>query len=819
MAESPLRGVRIVDLTDERGIYGAKLLADMGADVVRPEPPEGDALRTRGPYLGTDGASLWYAFFATSRRILTIDLQAASDESAPANAQLQQLVQRADIVLTCDGAFAVHSINIDAARVVRPSLVEIAVSSFGDSGPWRDLLAPDLIAGALGGTIAPTGAPDTTPLKTFGELNFMVSGVYTAIAALSALNHARTTGIGQRVAVPVHECIASCLEQVLMLNWYGEKMGRGRVLPRQAGTHWSMAYTVMPAKTGAIMVTPAPDVEAQLLWLIEEDVHQDLLDPKYAEPANRPLLIARVMQILRGWVATKDAEALFFEAQARHAPYGWVLPIERLADNPQLTARDWWVPLQLDGRTVNAPGAPYRFSATPAQPRDAVHVDAEALLSELGWTATELGRNVGAARAASPDAPSAHAPQQNARPLEGLRVLDFTHVLAGPFATRVLGDMGADVVKVNSHERALVANSPESPYYTMWNRNKRALALDMKNDAARALCRRLCATADIVIDNFAVGVLDRWGVGYTQVQNTNPGVIYAQMSGMGEGGPWSGFVTYAPTIHALTGLTHLTSVPGREDIGIGYSYNDHQAGLHGAVALLAALEARRRTGRGQRVDLSQFEVGVNFLGPSLLDWFGNGRAARPVGNRLPYDAAAPHGVYPCLPRDDKRRPGLAAECWVAIACLTDAQWRSLCAVMGDPMWAQAPMFATAKGRAAAAETLDQHLSVWTQTQSANDVMARCQAAGIPAGTVQDGIDLAEQDPQLRHAHFLQRIDDVDPVLGQTFADRLPLHFNKTPCDTYRRVRHVGEDNAAVLRDWLGMSEAEVRRGEDEGVLR
>ncbi len=811
MAEGPLSGVRVIDLTDERGIYGAKLLADMGAGVVRPEPPDGDALRTRGPHLGTEGASLWYAFFATSRRILTIDLQVAADL-----AQLQQLIERADIVLTCDGTIAAHSISIDAARVVRPSLVEIAVSSFGDSGPWHDLLAPDLIAGALGGSVAPTGAPDTTPLKTFGELNFMVSGVYAAIAALSALNHARATGTGQRVAVSVHECIASCLEQVLMLNWYGERMGRGCVLPRQAGTHWSMAYTVMPAKTGAIMVTPAPDIEAQLMWLIEEDVHEDLLDPKYMEPANRPLLIARVMQILRGWVATKDAEALFFAAQARHAPYGWVLPIERLADNPQLAARDWWVPLQLDGRAINAPGAPYRFSATPAQPRDPVHVDVHVdvagLLSDLQW-------DVGATRADPPRSAPPLAARQNARPLAGLRVLDFTHVLAGPFATRVLGDMGADVVKVNSHERALVANSPESPYYIMWNRNKRALALDMKNAGARALCRRLCATADIVIDNFAVGVLDRWGVGYEQVQSTNAGVIYAQMSGMGEGGPWSGFVTYAPTIHALTGLTHLTSVPGREDIGIGYSYNDHQAGLHGTVALLAALESRRCTGRGQRVDLSQFEVGVNFLGPALLDWFGNGRAARPVGNRLPYDTAAPHGVYPCLPHDDSRRTGLAAESWVAIACLTDTQWRSLCTLMGEPMWAQAPAFAAAQGRVAAGATLDQHLSAWTRTQSAASVMARCQAAGIPAGTVQDGIDLAEQDPQLRHAHFLQRIDEVDPVLGQTFADRLPLHFDKTPCDTYRRVRHVGEDNAAVLHDWLGMSEAEVKRAEDEGLLR
>jgi crotonobetainyl-CoA:carnitine CoA-transferase CaiB-like acyl-CoA transferase len=401
------------------------------------------------------------------------------------------------------------------------------------------------------------------------------------------------------------------------------------------------------------------------------------------------------------------------------------------------------------------------------------------------------------------------------RPLEGLRVLDFTHVLAGPFCTRTLGDMGADVVKVNSHVRATSTNSPDHPYYVMWNRNKRALALDMTNKEAKALCRQLCEQADIVIDNFAVGVLNRWGVGYEQVSAVNPKVIYVQMSGMGEGGPWSGFVTYAPTIHAISGLTRLTSVPGREDIGIGVSYNDHQAGLHSLVAILSAIDARTRTGRGQRVDMSQFEVGVNFLGPSLLDLFANDRAAEPMGNDLPYDAAAPHGVYPCQPIGE----GTAGERWVAIACMTDAQWQQLRGVLGDPAWAQDPALTTASGRVAAARDLDARIAEWTRAQAAEAVMARCQAAGVPAGVVQDGLDLTERDPQLAHARFIRPVDDPDDAMGPMSVDRLPLRFEKTPCETYRRVRRVGEDNASVLRDWLGMDAEEVQRREDEGVLK
>ena len=401
-------------------------------------------------------------------------------------------------------------------------------------------------------------------------------------------------------------------------------------------------------------------------------------------------------------------------------------------------------------------------------------------------------------------------------PLTGLKVLDFTHVLAGPFATRVLGDMGADVVKVLSEDRALAANHPSYPYYLMWNRNKRALSLNMREPGARAICRELCEHADIVIDNFSVGVLDRWGVGFEAVSETNFRVIYVQMSGMGEGGPWSRFVTYAPTIHALCGLTQMTGVPGREDIGIGFSYNDHQAGLHGAVAVLAALEARERTGHGERVDISQFEVGANFAALALLDLFANGNAARPCANDLPFDAAAPHGCYRCQPHD---AASTMEERWIAIACLTDAHWQALRQVMGDPEWAGDPRFDTGDGRFEARALLDRKLSEFTRDQEAYALMQRCQSAGVPTGVVQDGVDLAERDPQLADAGFLQPITDVHPELGQTWADRLPLRFHRTPCESYRRVRNLGEDNAEVLEDWLGMSEADVRAAEQDGRLR
>ena len=785
-ASGPLQGVRVLDLTDERAIYGAKLLADLGAEVVRPEPRGGDPLRERGPRSG--GASLWHAFFASSRRFVSVDV--AAPEGAAA---LAGLFDDADVALVCGEA---HTAAVRAARRRRPGLVVVEVSSFGPNGPWRRFLAPDLVAGALGGAVATTGDVDTPPLKAFGELNFALAGGYVAIAALAALRHARDHGVGQRVHVSVHECIASCLEHVLMWHWYHERMPRaaGPSLARRGSLHWSNAYAVMPARNGAVMVTPTPNFDNQLVWLVEHGAQADLLDPAYQAPGKRGAYINRMMAVLRAWAATQDAEGLFFEAQSRHAPYGWVLSVDQVAGNPQLRAREWWTPYAVPGGApVRGPGPPYHFSETP-------------------WRVSAPATGAGFA---SSRVPAAGAPSLPAagRPLDGVRVLDFTHVLAGPFATRIMADMGADVVKVNSQART-GSNPPNGIYYMLWNRNKRGLALNMAQAEGRALCKRLCEQADVVIDNFSVGVLERWGVDYARVRAANPGVIYLQMSGMGDSGPWADFVTYAPTIHALAGLTHLTGVPGRQDIGLGFSYNDHCAGLHGAVAVLAALEARRRTGCGQRVDMSQFEVGVGLAGPTLMDYFANGVAAAPCGNRLPYDAAAPHGCYPCAGAASN---AVADERWVAIACMTDAQWEALRDVLGDPAWARDPALATAEGRLAHPH-LEAKLAAWTRTRTATDVMTRCQAAGVPAGVVQTGVDLCERDPQLKAAGFLFAYDEPHPVQKTTYGDRLPLRFENTPCETYRRTPQVGEHNAAVLADWLGMSVAAVRAGEEAGYL-
>ena len=387
MTQGPLQKTKILDLTDERGIYGAKILADLGADVIRPEPVSGDPLRNRGPFIENDDGSkqsIWHAFFCSSRRSIALDL-----ESKVGKDQLTLMLKKVDVLLTCPNSFGVSESSEVLKHEKREDLVIIDTCSFRPNCEWSEYLAPDIVAGALGGQLATTGDADTPPLKNFGELNFMVSGAYTAIAALAALYHRRETDVGQEVEVSVHESIASCLEHVFMFYWYAEIFDRpeGNVLPRRGSLHWSDAYDVMNAKNGSIMVTPTPDFDKQLSWMIEEDIHDDLIDPKYLEPENLKLRIDKTMSQLRQWVSKQDAEELFFAAQDRHMPYGWVLPIEKVAENPQLVAREWFTPYQIASHRPLSTGAPYHFSDTPWELKDykLMGDDQDEILKEIGW--------------------------------------------------------------------------------------------------------------------------------------------------------------------------------------------------------------------------------------------------------------------------------------------------------------------------------------------------------------------------------------------------------------------------------------------------
>lgn len=382
------------------------------------------------------------------------------------------------------------------------------------------------------------------------------------------------------------------------------------------------------------------------------------------------------------------------------------------------------------------------------------------------------------------------------RPLAGLRVLDFTWVLAGPKTTRVLADLGADVIKLQTESRAQAANHNDFPFFLMWNRGKRSATLDLKQPGAVEVFHRLLKDADLVVDNFTPGTLDRLGVGFESARAVNPRIVYLAMSGCGADGPWRDFVTFAPTIQALSGLTRLTNPPGRADIGFGVSVNDHVSGLFGAIAAVAALEQQRQTGTAQFVDLSQLEVGTYMVGPALIDWSTNGREAQPLGNVDAFAPYVPNDVYHAADGVD-----------LAISARNDQEWTQLCTVLALDDLRRDPALATAAGRVAARAAIDARIAAAVATAPAEQLMDRLQAAGVPAGVVQNGRQLIDDDPQLAARAWLETIEHAS--LGTQRHDRFPALIDGAAVNVPMPPPYLGQHNFDVYGALADMSDEEI----------
>src|SRR5260370_6024507 len=336
-------------------------------------------------------------------------------------------------------------------------------------------------------------------------------------------------------------------------------------------------------------------------------------------------------------------------------------------------------------------------------------------------------------------------------PLEGVRILDFTWVVAGPVATRILADQGAEVVKVERKNPPPLGNRKLGLQCDL-HRNKLSVALNMQHPRGVELARRIAAKSDIVMDNFSARVMRSWGMDYESLVTVKPDIICISMSGLGHTGPLSSYVSYGPTLQALTGCTLMMAEADGTPAGYGYSYADMCGGYTGALAALVALWHRRRTGRGQFIDLSQLESVASVIGPSLLDISVNGRTQSPPEYASQEGPAAPHGVYKCKPlkNDDG---SIDDDRWIAISVRTGSEWRRFVTALGSPSWASDPSFRTLYLRMRNSAALDAHISRWTAEQSAEDAMLLLQRAGIPAAVVQNGIDICDHDPQLKERGF------------------------------------------------------------------
>ena len=398
--------------------------------------------------------------------------------------------------------------------------------------------------------------------------------------------------------------------------------------------------------------------------------------------------------------------------------------------------------------------------------------------------------------------------------LQGIRVLDFTWIHAGPSATRILADQGAEVIKVESNQALAVVGGPSSATARglgqrhNWNAGKRSISLDMKTPEGVAIAKRLVAVSDVVAENFSGRVMPGWGMDYESIRRVKPDLVMLSMSGFGRTGPWKDRVSYGQTLQAWSGFTELTGFPGADPCGPASAYSDAVGGMAGAQAVLLALIHRARTGQGQWIDLSQFEALSSLLDTLVLDLSANGAKAQTqrTGNRLPHGSGAPHGAYRCRGNDR----------WVAIAALTEDEWESLIRAMGHPPWTRDERFATAERRADHSDELDSLMETWTRQYPAEEVMHLLQDASVPAGVVQTGADLAENDPHLKERGFFRQVPDAQGV--SRTVEGAPYKLSRTPGNVRSGAPEFGADQTYVLRDVLGMSDEELAECAIAGVF-
>jgi crotonobetainyl-CoA:carnitine CoA-transferase CaiB-like acyl-CoA transferase len=391
--------------------------------------------------------------------------------------------------------------------------------------------------------------------------------------------------------------------------------------------------------------------------------------------------------------------------------------------------------------------------------------------------------------------------------------VDFTWIHAGPSATRILADQGAEVIKIESNQALAVVGGPNSltprglGQRHNWNAGKLSLALNMKTPQGIEIAKRLTAVSDVVAENFSGRVMPAWGMDYASLRRVKPDIIMLSMSGFGRSGPWKDRVSFGETLQTWSGFTHLTGFLDTDPCGPASAYSDAVAGMAGAQSLIMALIHRNRTGQGQWIDLSQLESLSTLLETLVLELSVNppGQTVQRSGNRLPHGGGAPHGAYRCKGVDR----------WVAISVFTDEEWDAFTHALGDPPWASDVKFNSSLARQQHAGQLDDLVESWTLRHSPEEVMHWLQSAGVAAGVIQTGADLA-QDPQLKERGFFRQVPDAQNVLRT--IEGAPYHLSRTPGGPVRGAPGFGADQTYVLRDILGMSDDELAECAIAGVF-
>ena len=677
-----------------------------------------------------------------------------------AGTAIRDALAHADMIV-CEGgpaALLAQRYGADEIRCVNATAPLVCISPFGQTGPLADRPATDLtlfyasgIAHLLTGQVDDLVEP---PIRPVGEQSGFIGRIAAACAGMHAALSAEP---GAMIDVSIHEALATlAMTELARAGQGGKSRARKRVADGNGAT-----VCILPARDGYAAISPREDRQ-WAAWLAAMGSPAWGADARFASKADRVANWDALHALMSSWSRQYDKQTIADTAQAAHVPsFPLREPSEQLASE-QLAHRGFYREFALGGRAIQAPGSPFGLRITNVAP---------------------------AMRAGSRGALAGQRDLSGSMPLSGIRVLDFSWVIAGPTTTRYLAAMGAEVIKVEAPGRGDPGRATE--LHSVLGQAKRGIVLDLKQPAAVEVARGLAARCDVLVENFATGVMERLGLGADALQAINPGLVYVSASGLGRSGPESHAVAYGTLLQCYAGFAGLNrhpDVPPR----IGLAWLDPMCGLMLALVVAAAIWRRRRSDATVRVDFSMLEAMLWTMAEPLLAAQLDA-PPKPRGNRS--DRYAPHGVYRCA-GDDK---------WISIVVRDDADWRTLCAIV--PLSAEMAAWGFAE-RCARGDTIDAALSAWAHPRDARETADVLMGAGIPAAALATSRDLVDST-HLRNRGFW----DAD---GTGVLPGLPWRasFGRTT----GAAPGLGADTGMVLSQVLGLSPMEIAALHDAGAL-
>lgn len=793
--DGALSHLRVIELGDIPASYATRLLADLGADVVKIEPPGGDPSRLLPPFAGNvvhSERSLTFITANTNKRSIVLDL-ANSRADREVFAKLLDSAQLF-VEATPLGFLEELGFTDECFQTEFPELVIVSMTPFGRTGPYRNYKGSDAIANAAGGFLFGQGDDRRGQCTAPGHLAYQVAACVAATLGLAALRHARETGAGQRIDLSLQEALtftnSSSVARYTLENRLERRPG--------ARAYGGAGTNIYRCNDGRYVhfTTNMPHMwkEFAQSWMNDPA----LAGPEWENPRYRDTHAEQVAKAFAEFIGRFNAHDFATEAQHRHLAAAPLNTIGEFVECEQLKSRAWLQEIEhpVIGR-YRAPGFPMRLSLTPMRvrrPSPLLGQHQNEILAELEKLSSKALKNV-------TKKDDATKPM-----LAGLRMADLTQQYAGPLGTALLGYYGMEVVKI---ETAVVPSKErESAAHADMNRAKVGCTINLRHAEGKELFKQLVAKSDVVVDNFSSGVLERLGFRFEELQKINPGIIQAVMPGWGLTGPLKSWVAWGWQLLAYTGIMRLWGYPDSPmESRCKIAWPDRVGAVTMTLGVLAALEYQQRTGKGQFIEAAMLEAQGAMMGPAILDYTVNGNEWDALGYREtlgePY---APYGVYPCRGDDQ----------WIIIACAGDEEWQSMVRLIGRTSWAADEKLATKSGRKKHREELDRNLSQWTAKLTSRQAFRLLQEAGVAAGIPMSGEDLYYDIHLRERGHIVESNGQPWGRMSHHGLPGIPSHSAATAA---RPAPWIGAHNDYVFGTILGLSSEKIEEFKRAGAIK